>query len=376
MPSTGLYVLVAISEVMVPRFTRGLAMVVVGAVFVAVLLISGLMLASSLYTTATQPTVSGATEILQTPSGPQLNANYSNLGNRPSSLPPLSVPLLVVKGFPFSLAPAALNGSVSSSGDTTTVTLPSPSMPPACVPGLTVSSPSPQGYAGVSGASLSGPAVLSAVFAGSSEWPSGGYGLMIGTNLSSLFVIQPAGIGNTTATVTYDNYSKSAGGIAGVVSQSSPFGFGTDFPTEFTLSLDGFGGFVVSVNGVPRLNGSINQFTPGYSPLAVWTTNVTSLIGLVTFAAGATRWVAPNGVCGSFLVLPLSPLGTPFVLTNITTGQVVGPVPAPGSPTGSLYVLEMVLASSAAASTVSIGNCNPVTLGVDGTIAFTAPWVS
>jgi len=361
---------------MVHRFTVGTAMVLVGAVIVAALLVAAAMLASTLYSNATQPSVSGSLGISLAPSGPLLSAAYSNLGNTPAILSPQSVPILEVQGFPFSLGPAVLTGGVSEWAGTTAVYVPPPSLASPCKPALTLSFPARQGYISVGGASLSGPAVLSAVFEGSSSWPSNGYGLMIGTNLSSLLVIQVAGTGNTTATVAYDNYSKSAGQITGEIALSSPFGLDTGAPTEFTLSLTGLGGFGASVNGVPRLNGSIAQFVPGYSPLAVWSTNATALLGLVASVDHVTQWVGPTATCGSLWVVPLSSTTGPVVISNLTAINVVGPVPGAILPTGSLYVLEGILLGTASGSTVDLASCTPVLLGVNGTMAFSAPWVS
>ncbi|HYA70385.1 MAG TPA: hypothetical protein VEH28_03340 [Thermoplasmata archaeon] len=359
---------------MVHRLTLGIAMVPVGAVIVTVLLVAGLMLASTLHSDATQASVSGSVELSQAATGPVAGVEYSNLGNRPVALPPLSAPLLRVQNFSFSLGPAAVAGSVSSSAGTTSIALSSLSFPSNCKPGLTLSAPSRQGYINIGGAGLSGPATLSAVFAGSSSWPAAGYGLMVGTNLSSLFVIQVAGSGNTTATVTYDNYSKHSGQITGEVAQSLPFAIDAGSATEFTLSLTGIGGFVVSVDGVARLSGSLSQFVPGYSPLAVWSANATALLGLVTAVAGTIQWAGASAVCGSFWLVPLWSNGVPVMVSNLTAAWVVGPVTGSGWSPGSLYVLEGSLLGTPAQSAVSLHSCNPVSLLVNGTLAFTAPW--
>jgi hypothetical protein len=362
---------------MVHRATVGTAMVLAGTVIVAALLVAATMLASTLYSNATQPSVSGGLTITLAPSGPLLSAAYSNLGNSPSVLPPQFVPLLLVQGFPFSLGPAVLTGSVSGSAGTTAVNLSPPSAASSCKPGLSLSPPSRQGYISVGGAGVSGPATLSAVFEGSASWPSNGYGLLIGTNLSSLFVMQVAGTGNTTATVAYDSYNKSTGQITGILALSSPFGLDAAVSTELTLSLTGLGGFVVSVNGVPRLNGPIAQFAPGYSPLAVWATNATALLGLVTSVDHVTQWVGPTAGCGSFWVVPVYSGGSPVVTSNpdLLAVQVVGPVPGTVLPSGSLYVVEATLLGTPSPSTVELADCNPVSLGVNGTLVFSAPWM-
>jgi hypothetical protein len=350
-------------------------MVLTGAAVLAVLLVAGLMLVSTLSNTAAQPVLSGTLSVAQTPSGPELAASYSNLGNRPEGLPPEAVPFLDIQGIPFSIAPAVLSGSVAGSAGKTTVYLPALAVPPSCTPQLVLSPPSTQGYVSVSGVRLLGPATLSVVFEGTAAWPSTGLGLMLATNLSSLFVIGAAGSGNTTATVAYDSYSQSAGAITGQLARSQPFELDTEEPTELVLSLTGFGDYAVSVDGIPRLAGAIHPFLPGYSPLAVWASNASSILGVVTVAGGDTRWVGPSATCGFLFIVPLAAIETPEITSNLTGARIVGPVVQPPLPTGSLYVLEAVLTGPSVPAAVSLADCNPVPLDVNGTFTFTAPWV-
>jgi hypothetical protein len=359
---------------MVFRLTRSFAMVPVGAVVLVVLIVVGVVLFNSMLTKATQPTLTGSVVLTTTSQGPELGISYFNQGNRPASLPPLTVPLLVAGGFPFTVGASGLGPSITASSGGITL-VPSAAVPSACTPGLSLSSPVSERYMFVSGVSLLGPATLSAVFAGNSSWPAGGYGLMLASTFSDLFVLQTSGNGSTTATVAYDNYSRSAGAILGQFVRSPPFAFDTNVSTVFTVALSGLGGFVASVDGIPRLNGSLAHFLPDASPLAVWATNNSSVTGLVVSVDGKSLWMGPTATCGAQLMLPLLSSGRPDIVSNATPSWVVGPIPGASPALGALYLLEVRYVGASAPSPVSVADCSAVLLGVNVTLAFSAPWV-
>ena len=361
---------------MVARSTRDLGMISAGAAIVVALCVAGAMLAATMNSTAVQASVSGTLEVAPGEYPLQIAAIYSNLGNRPAPIPPLSVPLLLVGGFPFGVGPTSPAGTVEESANGFTVFPAIPSDGSACSARLELSSLFQGEYEIVEGANYTGPATLSAVFAGTSAWPSTGYGLMTETNLSSLFVVQTGGNGTTMAVVNYYSYNQSAGEIVGLVAHSSPFEFDTNEPALLSLSLGGAGSFVASVNGIPRLNGWIENFLPGPSPVAAWANNTSAVLGVVASIGGDTLWLGPTSTCGSQLILPLASTARPQIVSKSSSALLVGPIAQSEFTAASIYVLEVALSAIPSQPSVTVAGGTPVSLNVNESLEFTVPWGS
>lgn len=358
------------------RLTRALAMVPVAVAVLLVLLVSEGMLSENMNGQAEQASISGTLHLMSTPGGTIVNGSYSNFGNRTAALPPIAVPLALADGVPFAVGPPSIGGPLTSSAGGTSVVLDGPSDEAACNPELKLSETNVQGFAWVAGAQPMGPATLTAVFGGPSAWPSSGYGLMVSANLSSLFVIRASGTVNPTVVVAYDNYSQSLGQITGQYASSSPFLLGTGTPTVFTVTLTGLGSYTVSVDGTPRLNGPLQSFLPGPSPLGVWATNNSSVVALITSFSGNTLWMGAPDICGYFSLVPLAANSRPTIALNSSPAAIVGPITVPNGVGTSIYVLEVMKLGSGSPATVSLTGCRPVLLGVDENLAFTLPWAN
>lgn len=326
-----------------------------------------------------QPSVSAGYEVAQLSFQEIWNLSFINTGNVSVQIPPEMVPVINVSGVLFPTGAPAVLGTAATERGSLAVSLPGGGPAPPCQSNLSLTRTPYPGTSAfnvtfyqASGLDVFGPTSISLILAGTSSWPSMGIGVLLPDSLSTLVVIQVARGGQSSAWVSYYHYVTY--GNYTLVARSAPFPFNSTEPSLLTVSLAPDGAMSASVNGGLRLSSQVPMLNPSGGPFAVVLPTLSSLLGIFATSAGSFAFLSPPHSCQTMTLVPFA--------SNLRGGSppsapagyhLVKPMEVSGDYAGTFYMLERAVPGTQPATSLSLSNALPITLGIGQSLSLVVP---